>query len=103
MWPVIFHVLNSIGFAHVLPVSLALFANLAPAAINSTIVGLYYLAFFTGNTLVGWVGGLYESWPTPRFWLLHAGFALGSGAVFVMFKLFLGKQLAKNQTRPLPV
>jgi len=103
MWPVLFHVLNSIGFAHVLPVSLALFANLAPAAINSTVVGLYYLAFFAGNTLVGWVGGLYESWPTPRFWLLHVGFALGSGVVFIIFKLFLGNQLAKNQTRPLPV
>jgi POT family proton-dependent oligopeptide transporter len=102
MWPVLFHVLNSIGFAHVFPVSLALFAKLAPPAINSTVVGLYYLAFFGGNTLVGWVGGLYETWPAPRFWLLHAGLALGSGAVFVIFKLFLGKQLARNETQPLP-
>ncbi|MBN8832581.1 MAG: peptide MFS transporter, partial [Sphingomonadales bacterium] len=29
-WPVMFHILNSIGFAHLLPVSLALFARLAP-------------------------------------------------------------------------
>lgn len=53
-WPVAFHVLNSIGFAHMLPVSLALFAKYAPKAINATIIGLYYLAFFFANSMVGW-------------------------------------------------
>jgi POT family proton-dependent oligopeptide transporter len=96
LWPVLFHLINSIGFAHVFPVSLALFAKLAPAAINSTVLGLYYLAFFAGNTLVGWVGGLYETWSTPRFWLLHAGFAIGSGAVFVVFKFLLAKHLVRS-------
>ena len=48
-WPVMFHVLNCIGFAHMLPVSLALFAKLAPKAINATVIGLYYLAFFAGQ------------------------------------------------------
>jgi POT family proton-dependent oligopeptide transporter len=99
LWPLAFHLINSIAFAHMLPVSLALFAKLAPAKINSTVLGLYYLAFFAGNTLVGWVGGLYEKWPTPRFWFLHAAFALGSGAVFVIFKLFLSPYLSSaNQT-----
>ena len=68
-----FHVLNSIGFAHMLPVSLALFAKLAPKAINATVIGLYYLAFFAGNSLVGWIGGFYSTMPTTQFWLLHAG------------------------------
>ncbi len=49
-WPVAFHFVNSIAFAHLLPVSLALFARFAPKAINATIIGLYYLAFFAGNT-----------------------------------------------------
>jgi POT family proton-dependent oligopeptide transporter len=89
LWPVAFHLMNSIAFAHILPVSLAFFAKLAPATINSTVLGLYYLAFFAANTLVGWVGGLYTRWPTPRFWLLHAAFAVGSGLVFVLFKVFL--------------
>jgi POT family proton-dependent oligopeptide transporter len=98
MWPVLFHLINSIGFAHIFPVSLALFAKLAPAQINSTILGLYYLAFFAGNTLVGWVGGLYERWPAPRFWLLHAGFAIVSGALFVLFKVFLSKRLLRSSS-----
>jgi len=93
-WPVAFHVINSIGFAHMLPVSLALFAKVAPKAINATVIGLYYLAFFTANALVGWIGGFYETMRTTEFWLLHAGLAAGSGMVFVLFKLFMGRRLA---------
>lgn len=93
-WPVAFHVINSIGFAHMLPVSLALFAKLAPKAINATVIGLYYLAFFTANALVGWIGGFYETMRTTEFWLLHAGLAAGAGVVFVLFKLFVGRRLA---------
>jgi POT family proton-dependent oligopeptide transporter len=96
LWPLAFHLINSIGYAHILPVSLAFFAKLAPATINSTILGLYYLAFFAGNLLVGWVGGLYEKLPAPRFWLLHAGFAVVSGVVFVVFKLVLSQHLHKG-------
>ena len=40
-WPLMFHLFNSIGFAHILPVSLAFFTKLAPKAINATIVGIY--------------------------------------------------------------
>jgi POT family proton-dependent oligopeptide transporter len=92
-WPVMFHVVNSIGFAHLLPVSLALFARLAPPAINATVIGLYYLAFFGGNSLVGWVGGWLEKMPVTQFWLIHAGFAAVSGAVFLLYKLFLAPRL----------
>jgi POT family proton-dependent oligopeptide transporter len=93
-WPVMFHIVNSIGFAHMLPVSLALFAKLAPKAINATVIGLYYLAFFAGNSLVGYVGGFLSTMPVTSFWLLHAGFAAVSGAVFVLFKVFMGKRFA---------
>jgi len=44
-WLVTFHVLNSIGFANIFPVSLALYARVAPAALSATIIGIYYLAF----------------------------------------------------------
>jgi POT family proton-dependent oligopeptide transporter len=92
-WPVAFHFLNSIAFAHMLPVSLALFAKYAPKAVNATIIGLYYLAFFTGNSLVGWVGGFLDKWPTTNFWLLHAAFAAGAGLCFVIFKLVVSRRL----------
>ena len=101
-WPVMFHVVNSIGFAHMLPIALAFFAKLAPKAINATVIGLYYLAFFAGNSLVGWVGGWLETMPATSFWLVHAAFAAGSGAVFVLFKLFLSKRLIQAEPVPLP-
>lgn len=92
-WPVMFHVVNSVGFANILPVSLALFARLAPKAINATVIGLYYLAFFGANLLVGWVGGWFETMPPASFWLLHAGFAAITSLIFVAFKLVLAPRL----------
>ena len=89
--------LNSIAFAHLLPISLALFAKYAPKAINATIIGLYYLAFFTANSLVGWVGGFYQTMPTTTFWLLHAGFAAGSGLCFVIFKFVASHHLTVEE------
>ena len=92
-WPVTFHFINSIAFAHLLPISLALFAKYGPKAINATIIGLYYFAFFAANSLVGYVGGFLEKWPTTNFWLLHGAFALGSGLCFVLFKFVVSRQL----------
>ena len=57
-------------------------------------LGLYFLAFFIGNSLVGWVGGFYATLPTTTFWLMHAGFAAFSLAVFALFKVFMGKRLS---------
>lgn len=92
-WPVAFHIVNSIAFAHLLPVSLALFARYAPKAINATVIGLYYLAFFFANSMVGWVGGFYQTMATTNFWLLHAALAAGAGVCFVIFKFVASHQL----------
>jgi POT family proton-dependent oligopeptide transporter len=95
-WPVAFHFLNSIAFAHMLPIGLALFAKYAPKAINATIIGLYYLAFSAANSMVGKIGGFLETWPTTNFWLLHAAFALGSGLCFVIFKFVVQRHLTTD-------
>jgi len=96
-WPVTFHFVNSIAFAHLLPVSLALFAKYAPKAVSATVIGLYYLAFFGANKMVGWIGTLLETMPTPRFWLLHAGLAAAAGVCFVIFKLAAGRTLKTEE------
>jgi len=86
-WPAVFHLVNGIAFAHLFPVSLSLFSRVAPAAVNATMIGVYFLALFAGNALVGWVGSYFEEMPAARFWLLHAGFAAVSGFAFVLFRL----------------
>jgi len=92
-WPVAFHFLNSIAFAHTLPVSLALFARLAPKPVQATVVGMYSMSFFFANALVGWIGGWINTMPATSFWLMHAGFAGASGVVFLILKLTLKERL----------
>ncbi len=93
-WPCMFHLLNSIGFAHVLPISLALFSKIAPKQITGTVIGIYYLSFFAANKIVGYVGGLYSSLPTTTFWLLHVGAAAIGLVGFAVFKLVIGERVS---------
>ena len=92
-WPVMFHLLNSIGFAHIMPVSLALFTKVAPKAIVATVVGIYYLTFFTANKTVGIIGGWYSTMDTPTFWLVHVGTAVAGLIGFIGFKMVIGQRL----------
>jgi POT family proton-dependent oligopeptide transporter len=92
-WPVMFHLLNSIGFSHILPVSLALFTRLAPRQINATVLGIYYLAFFMANQIVGRVGGWYSTMDTISFWLMHVAIAAVGLIAFVAFKYLIAPRL----------
>ncbi|MEY2555303.1 MAG: proton-dependent oligopeptide transporter, family [Verrucomicrobiota bacterium] len=96
-WLIAFHVLNSAGFANVFPVSLALYARVAPAALSATIIGIYYLAFFAGNNLVGWIGGFLEKMPATQFWLLHATLAGAAGVIFLLAGRLFGHLLAPGE------
>lgn len=99
-WPVMFHLLNSIGFSHIMPVSLALFTKVAPRAIVATVVGIYYLAFFTANKTVGIIGGWYSTMDTPSFWLVHVGTAAAGLVGFVVFRAVIGKRLDEASSSP---
>lgn len=97
-WPLLFHLFNSIGFAHILPVSLALFTKVAPKAINATVIGIYYLAFFSANKIVGIIGGWYSTMPTTTFWLVHVASAVVGLVAFVLFKLVVNRLLTHKST-----
>jgi len=103
-WPLMFELFNSIGFAHVLPISLALFSKISPRQITSTVIGLYYLCFFIANAVVGYVGGLYSSLPTTTFWLLHVASAVFGLVAFIVFKIVIGHRMnssAQDQAKAL--
>jgi len=93
-WCVLFHILNSIAFANMLPVSLALYARAAPAALGGTIIGIYYLHLFAGNQTVGILGTFLERMPASQFWLMHAAIAAGAGLVFLIVGRFFSKLLS---------
>src|SRR2546430_16259684 len=96
-WLITFHVLNSIGFANVFPVSLALYARVAPAALSATIIGIFYLHLFAANNLVGWIGGLLETMSATRFWLLHSVLCGTAGIIFLVAGRFFGHLLAPGE------
>jgi POT family proton-dependent oligopeptide transporter len=93
-WVLAFEVLNSIGYANVFPVGLALYARASPKAIAGTMIGVYYLHLFMGNNLVGWLGGLLERLPGAPFWLLHAALVGGAAAIMLVVSLTFGHLLA---------
>lgn len=96
-WLIAFHTLNSIGFANVFPVSLALYARVAPPALSATIIGIFYLHLFAANNLVGWIGGLLEKMPTTHFWLLHAALCGTAGIIFLVAGRLFGHLLAPGE------
>lgn len=81
-WVLAFEVLNSFGFANLMPVGIALYARAAPKTVAGTIMGVYYLHLFMANNLVGWLGGLVERMSGTQFWLLHV--ALAGTAMLLM-------------------
>src|SRR5947207_7567378 len=93
-WLITFHVLNSIGFANIFPVSLALYARVAPAALSATIIGIYYLAFFAANNVVGTIGGLREKMSATHFCLWHSALCRVAGIIFLLAGRFFGNLLA---------
>ncbi|HUE41858.1 MAG TPA: peptide MFS transporter [Chthoniobacterales bacterium] len=95
-WLIAFHVLNSAGFANVFPVSLALYARVAPPSLSGTIIGIYYVAFFAANLSVGWIGGFLERMPAAHFWLLHAALAGTAGIIFFLGGKLFGHLLAPS-------
>ncbi|HVZ64387.1 MAG TPA: peptide MFS transporter [Lacunisphaera sp.] len=83
-WVLGFELLNSIGFANVFPVGLALYVRASPKAVAGTIMGIYYLHLFMCNFFVGWLGGLVERMSGFNFWLLHAGLVGGAGVIMLV-------------------
>jgi POT family proton-dependent oligopeptide transporter len=83
-WVLGFELLNSIGFANVFPVGLAMYARASPKPLVGTIVGVYLLHLFLGNNLVGWLGGLLDHMAGTSFWLMHAALVGAAGATMLI-------------------
>jgi POT family proton-dependent oligopeptide transporter len=93
-WALAFHVINSIAYANIFPVGLALYARASPKSLSGTMIGVYFLHLFAANNLVGWLGGLIEKLPATQFWLLHVGLVTGAAVVFLIAGQLFGQLLA---------
>jgi POT family proton-dependent oligopeptide transporter len=82
VWALGFHFVNSIGFAMLLPMGLALFSRAAPRGLGGVMLALFYLQLLLANMAVGRLGGLLESMHASSFWFLHAGLdAMGTAGI----------------------
>jgi POT family proton-dependent oligopeptide transporter len=92
-WVLGFEVFNSIGFAHVFPVGLAMYVRVAPRAVAGTIMGVYYLHLFACNNLVGKLGGYVETMSGVNFWLMHAGLIATAAVIMLIASKAAGRLL----------
>ncbi len=95
-WVLGFEVFNSIGFANVFPVGMAMYARASPKPIAGTMMGVYLIHLFLGNNMVGWLGGLLERMPGVQFWLLHAALVGGAGAIMLIVSRLAGHLLVTS-------
>lgn len=91
-WGIAFHVINSVGFASMYPIGMALYSRLAPRAFGATLVSSYALSLFLSNLLAGWLGGLLVRLPGATFWLLHAA-VVATGAVLLLAVALLARRM----------
>ena len=96
---VIFHLCANIGWIYFAPTAVTLFTRAAPAAVNSTMVGVCYLSIFVGSTVSGRLGALYEHYTAAKFWLIHAAIVSAGGLLLMLLAPWLRRELP---LQPLP-
>ena len=93
-WGVGFEIVNSIGFANLLPVGLALFARTAPQQVNGTMVGVFMGSLFLADLVAGSViGPFMQALGATNFWALHAVIVGTAAVLLFVFRRVFGRLL----------
>ena len=101
VWPLIYCVLQGVGFIYYWPTLLALVSRCAPPKINATMMGICFLVLFVANNLIGWIGTFYAEMTPLAFWLIHAGIAAAGGVCILLFGPALKRVLEPRATQRL--
>jgi POT family proton-dependent oligopeptide transporter len=96
-WAVAFHTVNDLGFANVVPVSLALYSRLAPKGLQGIMVAVNFMQFFVAYMIVGYLGSFLDVMPATQFWLLHVGLMVVSAIILIAVRYFAGGIIAPSQ------
>ncbi|MEO5989948.1 MAG: peptide MFS transporter [Candidatus Eisenbacteria bacterium] len=79
------------GELYLSPIGLSFVTKVAPAAIVSMMMGVWFLANFIGNYMSGYLGTYWEKIPHSQFFMLMTGIALTAGLVLFI----IGRPLNK--------
>jgi POT family proton-dependent oligopeptide transporter len=91
LWLVGFFVLLTVGELFVLPIGLSVFSQLAPPAVASMMIGVWYLSKFAGSLLAGWLGAYFEVLSPVQFFSAGAGFAFAAAIALALARQRLTK------------
>jgi len=75
------------------PITLAVVSKAAPAKINSTMMGVAFLALFIGSVAMGWVGSFYKEMSQVAFWTMDAAIAFAGALIAWLVRRPLERRL----------
>jgi POT family proton-dependent oligopeptide transporter len=101
VWPLLYSILQGVGFIYYWPTLLALVSRCAPAKVNSTMMGICFLVLFVANNLIGWIGTFYEQMTPLAFWAMHAAIAAAGGISILILARPLRRVLEPAATQGL--
>jgi POT family proton-dependent oligopeptide transporter len=94
LFPTSYIFILTVGELYVCPIALLLVAKIAPAKIASMVVGLWYMSYFAGNCLSGFLGGFWEKIPKDQFFLGMFFIALMAGVGLISISKLLNRILS---------
>jgi POT family proton-dependent oligopeptide transporter len=100
LFPIAYDILLGVGFLYYWPPLLALVSQVAPARVNSTLMGMVFLSLFVADFLIGWLGGFYEHLGPAGFWTLNV--AIGGVGAALAFALQRPLERVLGLTAPQP-
>jgi proton-dependent oligopeptide transporter, POT family len=86
LWALPFTLVYTLGSANFFAVALGIYSRNAPKSIGSTAIGIFYLHMFIGNLVIGKLGGLLETMPATKFWLMHSAIIAAMLVVLVLVR-----------------
>ncbi|MBL8546870.1 MAG: peptide MFS transporter [Hyphomonadaceae bacterium] len=93
LWPFLYYGVLGLAFIWHWPTVLALVSRVAPAPVNSTMMGVAFLTLFVASNVMGWLGGFYEQMAPAAFWAMHAAIAAAGGVAVLIFGRRLSRAL----------
>jgi len=98
-WILPFFVLITLAELHVSPVALSLFSRVAPTAVTSAMMGVWFMSGVLGNYLAGVMGSYWERLSKPLFWMLAAAIPLIAGCILLSLAGYLEQIVAVQAQR----
>jgi len=96
MWLLGTTMLFTIGEIYLSPIGLSVVVQVAPRAIISAMMGLWYMSSFFGNYLTGYLGTFYDVMPKDQFFLMLFGLGVAGGMSFFILRRPIDKAIGKS-------